>query len=67
MESLSPETKGIAMNKMIKGYLIGKSIEIVVATAIVVCTGLTAEIAKTKKEDFIALNRKKSQRKRYSR
>ncbi|MQW22409.1 MULTISPECIES: DUF3042 family protein [unclassified Lactococcus] len=55
------------MNKMIKGYLIGKSIEIVVATAIVVCTGLTAEIAKTKKEDFIALNRKKSQRKRYSR
>lgn len=60
--------KGVLMNKFVKGYFIGKSIEIGVAVAALTVKHFTSGLPKyIDKEEFIEQSRKKSQRKRLSR
>ena len=54
------------MNKYVKGWLIGKSIEIVVASAAMLIAQKVGYLPHQSKEDFILQNRKKAARKRIS-
>ncbi|PCS01273.1 DUF3042 family protein [Lactococcus fujiensis] len=55
------------MNKFVKGYLVGKSIEIAIATAALIVAKATHTVNVQEKEDFLDEQRKKAQRKRLSR
>lgn len=65
------DNKEESMNKYLKGYLIGKAIEITVAgTAVMVAKHkglIDAEMRPTFKEDAFAENQKRAKRKRLAR